>query len=87
MFQIKWHAFLIEYIINYLIFSINPHIMRKAFIIISTYIISTLMCISFFLFLFQVFTFNNSIGIGIILFLILTSVVLVTDKDFIQEAE
>lgn len=62
-------------------------IMKKAFLTISAYSLSLLMSVSFFLFLFQIFAFNHFIGIGIVLLLILTSVILITDKDFIQEAE
>jgi len=62
-------------------------IMKKVFLTISAYSFSILISISFFLFLFQVFVFNHFIGTGIVLLLILTSVLLITDKDFIQEAE
>jgi hypothetical protein len=61
--------------------------MKKVFITISAYSISTLMSISFFVFLFQIFVFNHFIGIGIVLLLILTSVILITDKDFVQEVD
>lgn len=61
--------------------------MKNVFLTISTYFIATLMCISFFTFLFQIFTFNRFIGTAIILLLIITSLVLITDKDFSQEVE
>lgn len=61
--------------------------MKKVFLTISAYSFSVLISISFFLFLFKVFVFNNFIGIGIVSMLILTSAVLIMDKDFIQEAE
>lgn len=61
--------------------------MKKIFLTTSAYSLSVLMSISFFLFLFNIFVFNHFIGTGIIVLLILTSVILVTDKDFLQEAE
>jgi len=61
--------------------------MKKVFLIISTYSISLLIGISFFAFLFKIFSFNYLIGLAIVSLLVLTSVLLVTDKDFIQEAE
>ena len=61
--------------------------MKKIFLTTSAYSLSVLMGISFFLFLFNIFVFNHFIGTGIIVLLILTSVILVTDKDFLQEAE
>ncbi|MFT5168148.1 MAG: hypothetical protein ACI8P3_003387 [Saprospiraceae bacterium] len=61
--------------------------MKKAFLAISAYFISALIGISFFLFLFKVLLFNYFIGMAIISFLVLISVMLILDKDFIQDAE
>jgi hypothetical protein len=61
--------------------------MKKAFLSFSALFLSILMSISFFLFLFKIFAFNYFIGTSIILLLIITSVILISDKDFIQEAE
>lgn len=61
--------------------------MKKAFLAISAYFISALIGISFFLFLFKILQYNYFIGMAIISFLVLVSVLLILDKDFIQEAE
>jgi len=61
--------------------------MKNVFLSISAYFISILMCISFFVFLFKIFVFNYFIGTVITLLLITTSIMLIRDKDFIQEVE
>jgi len=61
--------------------------MKKAFLAISAYFLSALIGISFFSFLFQILSFNYLLGVGIISLLVLVSVMLILDKDFIQEAE
>jgi len=61
--------------------------MKKAFLAISAYFISALIGVSFFFFLFKVLSFNYFLGMGIISLLVLVSVMLIMDKDFIQEAE
>lgn len=61
--------------------------MKKVFLSFSALFLSILMSISFFLLLFKIFAFNYFIGTSIILLLIITSVILISDKDFIQEAE
>jgi len=61
--------------------------MRKAFYSISTYIIASLLGISFYFMLFNLFQVNPMIGLIIVSFIAMVVVTMVTDADFIQEIE
>lgn len=61
--------------------------MRKAFYTASTYIIASLLGISFYFMLFNLFQVNPMIGLIIVSFIALVVVTMVTDADFIQEIE
>ncbi|MEM6380222.1 MAG: hypothetical protein AAF705_18670 [Bacteroidota bacterium] len=61
--------------------------MKKAFYSISTYLIASLLGISFYFMLFNIFQLNPVIGMAIVSFIALVVVTMVTDADFIQEIE
>ncbi len=61
--------------------------MKKAFFAVSAYTLSLLISISFFIILFKILAFNYFVGMMIVSFMVLVSVMLIMDKDFIQDAE
>ena len=61
--------------------------MKNSFISFSAYLVALLVGISFFVLLFNLLVFNYFLGLGLILWMILITVVLVMDPNFIQEAE
>ena len=61
--------------------------MKNSFVALSAYSISFLTSISFFIILFKILAFNYFIGMAIVSMMVLVSVMLIMDKDFIQDAE
>ncbi len=61
--------------------------MKNSFISFSAYLVALLVGISFFVLLFNLLVFNYFLGLGLILWMILITAVLVMDPNFIQEAE
>jgi hypothetical protein len=61
--------------------------MKNKFLSFSAYLISMLVGLSFFVLLFNLLVFNYFLGLGLIFWMIIITVVLVMDPDFIYEAE
>jgi len=61
--------------------------MKNTFLSFAAYLIALLMGVSFFIFLFNLFIFNYILGLGLIFWMILTTMILVLDPEFIHEAE
>ncbi len=61
--------------------------MKNTFISFSAYLVALLLGVSFFILLFNLLVFNYFLGLGLISWMILITVVLVMDPEFIHEAE
>ena len=61
--------------------------MRKAIYSTSAYILATLIGASFYYTLAQLFLFNFTLGLSIVSLLVFLVVIIVRDKDWIQEIE
>jgi hypothetical protein len=61
--------------------------MKNTFISFSAYLVALLLGVSFFVLLFNLLVFNYFLGLGLISWMILITVVLVMDPEFIHEAE
>ena len=61
--------------------------MKKIFYSLSALFIATLLSVSFYFMLFNLFAYNSIMGLSLLTIVILISITLVSDKDFIQEVE
>lgn len=61
--------------------------MRNTILAISAYLLSAVISLSFFIFLFKLLQFSYLIGFAFVSFLVLITCLLINDPDFIQEAE
>ena len=61
--------------------------MKKSILSICAYLVSLLLGVSFFFMLFNLLKFNYLLGFFLISVLVITTIFLVLDPDFIQETE
>jgi len=61
--------------------------MKKTLFVLSGYSLALIMSLSFFFTIFYLLEVNTVIGIAVSVFVMLSSLLLITDKNFIQDIE
>ena len=87
IFSSSWHVFFRDLYSTIAFPKTKNKIMKKTLLSISAYLLSILLGLSFFFMLFSLLKFNYFIGFTLVALLVLTTVFLILDPDFIQESE